>query len=650
MSKKLTILMSTITVVSMMTMMLKSNISLNTVKASEGKDKNVILMIADGMSQEAVTLARYYKDAQDGVYGNDSLAMDAIASGAVHTSWANGPVTDSAPGATAYATGNKTNDKYVATSVEDKPLATILEGAKLEGKGTGIIMTCEVPHATPADFTAHSNNRSDYKSILNQQINNDIDVVLGGGFGWKHQYGIETDEDFKKLQNEMKNKIKEEGYEVVETNKAMESSNANKLWGIFVDADLAYDFDRKENKDSTEPSVSEMTSKAIDVLNKNENGFFLMVEGSKVDWAAHANNTVGMISDILAFDEAVQNAVDFAKKDGNTVVVVTTDHGNSGITIGTDAKGFSYSQAPFEDTVALFSKAKITEEKFQSLIKDKSDEEIVTLAKEYYGVDLSTEEITNIKENNYNINKVLALRGKIGYTTGGHTGEDVYLGVYAPTTSKKLSGIVENTDVNKYMQDMIFNEDKLDNLTKELFNDVETLEKSNDTTLTKDDDVVTLVNKNTGNTLKLYPGTNNYELNGEKAELDTVMPQVKGKLYVPQSVSQLIKTIETSDNSGTNNGGAVDTGNNNSTTGNGGNAGTGEQASSETANDGTHNFSNGTDVQTSSGSNTNKKAGTITKTGALGVGAFTVLGVAMTTTGGLLVSKKRKNKEDKVEE
>ena len=181
MSKKLTILLSTIIVGSMLTMSLSNNVKLNTANAAEGKDKNVIMLIADGMSQEAITLARYYKDSQDGKYGNDTLAMDEIASGETHTAWANGPVTDSAPGATAYATGNKTNDKYVATSVEDKPLATLLEGAKLEGKGTGIVVTCEVPHATPADFTAHTNNRSDYKSILSQQISNDLDVVLGGG-------------------------------------------------------------------------------------------------------------------------------------------------------------------------------------------------------------------------------------------------------------------------------------------------------------------------------------------------------------------------------------------------------------------------------------------------------------------------------------
>ncbi|CDM69523.1 Alkaline phosphatase homologues [Clostridium bornimense] len=631
MSKKLTILLSTIIVGSMLTMSLSNNVKLDTANAAEGEDKNVIMLMADGMSQEAITLARYYKDAQDGKYGNDTLAMDEIASGATHTAWANGPVTDSAPGGTAYATGNKTNDKYVATSTEDKPLATILEGAKLEGKGTGIVMTCEVPHATPADFTAHTNTRSDYKSILSQQISNDLDVVLGGGIGWKHQYGIENDEEFSNLIDEVKGTIKEEGYDLVETNKDMEKSNSNKLWGMFSDADLDYDFDRQADKTSTQPSVSEMTSKAIDVLNKNEKGFFLMVEGSKIDWAAHANNPVGMISDILAFDEAVKEAVEFAKKDGNTVVVVTTDHGNSGITIGTDAEGFSYSQALFEDTVELFSKAKITEETFKSLISGKTDADIVSLAKEYYGIDLTSEELQNIKENNNNINKVLSLRGKIGFTTGGHTGEDVYLGVYAPTTSKKLTGVVDNTEVNKYMQNMIFNEEKLESLTKELFNNIEDLDKSADTKLEKseDDSAVVLVNEKTGKTLKLYTNTNKYELDGKVSELTTVMPLIKEKLYVSQEVAQLISTIEKVDNSGATNE---------------------ESTNGGTINSGTSNEESINSVSTNNEITLNKKPSTITKTGALGAGLLTVGGAGLATVGGALLLRKKKDEEKGMEE
>ena len=126
-----------------------------------GKVKNVIMLIADGMSTEAITLARHTK--------GDSLAIDEISVGSVITSWANGPITDSAPGGTVYAAGEKTNNKYIGTSVNDTPMASILEGAESVGKATGIVATSEITHATPGDFTAHTNNRKYYIKYYNNK-------------------------------------------------------------------------------------------------------------------------------------------------------------------------------------------------------------------------------------------------------------------------------------------------------------------------------------------------------------------------------------------------------------------------------------------------------------------------------------------------
>lgn len=152
-----------------------------------GKVKNVIMLIADGMSTEGITLARHTK--------GESLAMDEISVGSVITSWANGPITDSAPGGTVYAAGEKTNNKYIGTSVNDTPMASILEGAESVGKATGIIATSEITHATPADFTAHTNNRKYYNQILQQQINQDMEVVLGGGFNKPSDFTSEVSTD-----------------------------------------------------------------------------------------------------------------------------------------------------------------------------------------------------------------------------------------------------------------------------------------------------------------------------------------------------------------------------------------------------------------------------------------------------------------------
>ncbi|MGL5378928.1 alkaline phosphatase [Clostridium sp.] len=543
MNKKLKYIIAAAIVTAMTTTSVFSTRNVVEVKADEkGNTKNVIFMIADGMSTEAITLARYYN--------GGTLTMDEISSGAVTTRWANGPITDSAPGGTAYSAGQKTLNKYIATSTEEKPLATLIEGAEAIGKSTGIIATSEITHATPADFSAHTDNRANYNHILKQQINNDMEVVLGGGFGVASQY--KDVQDFNKYKEERIEEIKSEGFDYVTSKEEMDNYNGEKLWGSFSNADVKYNLDRIESNDSTEASLEDMTNKAIEVLNKNQDGFFLMVEGSKIDWAAHNNEPVGMASDIVAFDNAVKAAVDFAKKDGNTIVIVTTDHGNSGITIG--SKEFnenvtSYDKATFEQTVNNIKDAKITEESFMNLIKGKSDSEISSLTKKYYGYDnLTAEELNLIKDSSKGIKSVIATRCGLGFTTTGHTGEDVYLGVYAPQNMEKLSGVVDNTEVNRYVEEHFLGSGALESHTNNIFLDGETTLNSIegvtvDLNIENGDAPKVLVEKG-GNKVELELFTNNYKLNGEEKELKTVMPYIKGKYYIPQELVDIIKNLE----------------------------------------------------------------------------------------------------------
>lgn len=522
----------------------------NVVYANErGKAKNVIMLIADGMSTEGITLARQTKG------GN--LTMDEISVGSVITSWANGPITDSAPGGTVYAAGEKTNNKYIGTSVNDTPMASIVEGAESIGKATGIIATSEITHATPADFTAHTNNRKHYNQILQQQINQDMEVVLGGGFNKPSAFTSEVStDDFTAYYEDQVNNIKEEGFDFITTKDELDNYDGDKLWGSFADADLKYDFDRQSDNDNAQPSLAEMTDKAIEVLNKDEDGFFLMVEGSKVDWAAHANNTVGIVSDILAFDEAVEAAVNFAKEDGNTVVVVTTDHGNSGITIGSnyynDNIG-SYDKATYANTTDLLKNATITEERFDEISSGKSDAEIKALALEYYGIDLTAEELAIVKGEQgegrqVGIREVIARRVGIGYTTGGHTGEQIYLGVYAPSDVELLEGVVDNTEVNKYMQRVLFGEEILSTYTKEIYQDGEgVLGKIEGTTTSVDESIKhspKLTIERLGNTIEVDIYTNNYRINGEEKELKTVVPYINGKYFIPQELIDVVSELK----------------------------------------------------------------------------------------------------------
>ena len=417
-----------------------------TTRADEKKVKNVIYLIADGMSDGILTAAKYYKDIQDGTLGNDKLAMDSIRSGFVKTAWANGPITDSAPAGTALSTGYKTNPGVVGLNAEGTPQATILEVAELNGLSTGIIATSEITHATPAAFSAHVENRQDYNSIMKQQLYKDIEVVLGGGSLFFEYTGGGKRNDGKDLTEE----IKSLGYDYVTTKSEMNESTSDKLWGLFAEKDLAYDFDRVTEGNDEEPSLAEMTEKAIEVLEKDEEGFFLMIEGSKIDWAAHANDPAGAIGDILAFDEAVQVALDYAKENQDTLVVVTTDHANSGFSIGNESTTSGYDDLTFEESIMQMKDFKLSAEKFTSLAEGKSDEEVKGLIKEYYGyTDITDEELEYAK--NGQINEVMKIRAKLGYTTGGHTGGDVYLGVYAPAGVEKLRGTVDNTELPQYI-------------------------------------------------------------------------------------------------------------------------------------------------------------------------------------------------------
>lgn len=245
-----------------------------------------------------------------------------------------------------------------------------------------------------------------------------------------------------------------DNYQYVTTPDEFNAVKSGKLWAMFAPSALSYDFDRDPSK---EPSLAEMTKKAIDLLSQDENGFFLVIKGSKIDWAAHANDPIGIISDILAFDEAVGVALDFAKNDGNTLLVSATDHGNSGITIGNSATDNNYDTAPLSSFIDPLKKAKLTGEGIGKMINPDGSN-IVEVMEKYYGIsDLTAEEIEQIKNTkpssmNYTVGPMIAKRANIGFTTTSHTGEDVTLYVYAPRNIDLLTGTIENTDIPVYIE------------------------------------------------------------------------------------------------------------------------------------------------------------------------------------------------------
>jgi alkaline phosphatase len=447
-------------------------------KVEEGFAENV----------SGVTLARWiYND-------GEPLYLDEMAAGLVRTYNSDTPIADSAPGGTALSTGIKTQDKLIAirpkiatlygTSPEDTkepyaPIASVLELAKLQGKSIGIISTSEVMHATPADFTAHAEHRSQYDIISEQLVYQNLDVVFGGG----EKFLLEKN---RKDGKDMYEELKERGYSIIRTKKELENQKNSKVWGIFANADMPYEIDRRVD----EPSLADMTRKAIEILSKNPKGFVLMVEGSKVDWAAHANSPATIVKDIKAFDDAVGEALSYAKSNKKTLIISSTDHGNSGISIGDESTAGNYPQIPLGDFTSTIKKVNMGEEKLSKLIFEDMTKS-VELIEKHLGFTPTKEEVEKINEVvknfdstktdylrmrnsktqadeiRYELGRMIARRSKVGFTTTGHTGEDVPLYVYASDYKNQLTGVVQNTDVAKYTAKAI--NGSLEEATKELF-------------------------------------------------------------------------------------------------------------------------------------------------------------------------------------
>lgn len=424
--------------------------------------KNVIFLLSDGTANEAWPLARWVK--------GERLASDDILSGAIRTYGADSIITDSAPGSTSYATGQKGTDKGIAVypwhvtvagvafdpSLQYVPLATVLEGARLSGRATGIVATSNAQHATPADFTAHTHDRGKYTEIGEQQVYQDIDVVLAGG----EQYllpkgvgaGVRTDNE------NLVEVLKAKGYAYATNRDQMLAASGPKLFGLFARDAMAYDIDRATFAPG-EPTLAEMTAKALETLAAStkgqDKGFFLFVEGSQVDWAAHANDPAGVVSELLAYDRAVKTALDFAKTDGNTLVIGVADHTTGGLSIGVSSDP-QYSTTDDDFVVGPMRKAKLTGEGLGKLIaRDSSEANIKAVFADQWGItDLSADEITAIQKppQGVALQRVLApmlsKRARLGWTTNGHTGGDPYLFSYGPG---RIGGLWENSDIGKYI-------------------------------------------------------------------------------------------------------------------------------------------------------------------------------------------------------
>jgi alkaline phosphatase len=308
--------------------------------ATPGRAHAILLFIGDGMGESHRTAARWKAVGLSG-----SLAMDTMPfSGWSRTSSANSPVTDSAAAATALATGVKTNNGVIGQDPDGNDLITILERARAKGMSVGLVTTTQMAHATPAAFATHVPDRGMMTEIARQMLAAEVNVLLGGGEddflpvtvnGCYPEPGKRT--DGRNLVDE----AVAQGYVYVcdaDSLAAVDPTSTDRLLGLFADGGLSRPFS---------PTLAAMTQKAIGILSRDPEGFFLMVEGGQIDWASHSNDAVDAISDTIWLDEAIAAGQTYALNTDDVLLIATADHETGGMGTGLVPTGLPGEDGPF---------------------------------------------------------------------------------------------------------------------------------------------------------------------------------------------------------------------------------------------------------------------------------------------------------------
>lgn len=520
--------------------------------------KNLIVMITDGTSTSLLSVARWYKR-----YINDDMSLalnvDPYICGLVQTNESNAAITCSAASMSAYMTGVRTRASHLSVYPEPsdqdffpqdsalawRPAATVMEATRLwQGKSSGLVATVPFCHATPAATCTHAGSRSLPRLAL-QMASQNLDVMFASGS--------------KQLTPEVRSLIKASGATLLQDDaEGFRNFQGDKLWAIFNPVNMDFEIDRDP---ADEPSLAEMTDKAIKMLSKNKKGFFLMVEGSKVDYGAHSNDVLETVVDFFAFDEAVKVALDFAKRDGNTTIVIMPDHGNSGITLAKRSTPH-YETASLDDLFGSLKYCKVSSVRLHQLLQGCKSDELASTFKEWTGISITAEEEESLRENltvtegnymqvsnSWNLQRVIVSicnsRNRVGFTSGDHTSEDVFLAVYNPK-DQRPEGIITNVDLNAYLRAVAGVKKPLSELGDEIFAPYDQVFDAASCTIHKDDVSPMLTVTAEGKTLR-FPGWQNRVIVECENAIDTVYtrtPSVymkqNGMFYIDRNLASLL--------------------------------------------------------------------------------------------------------------
>jgi alkaline phosphatase len=308
---------------------------------AKASPKYVFYFIGDGMGAAQRQSAELYMMQVEGA-DNYSLNMNKLSVAGINSTYSSDSmVTDSAAAGTALATGYKTNNGVISKLPDGTDLKSLIEAAEENGKKTGIVSSTRLTHATPAVFASHNINRNNENDIAADFVDSGVDYFAGGGY--RHFVGKDNAEGLKSKRTDDRDLVAEFealGYtsfvseDETENFKNHEMQESEKVIALMTYSHLPYEIDRK-NTGETSPSLAELTEKGIELLSQGDEGFFMMVEGGRIDHACHANDIIGSVYDTLIFDEALGKAYEFYEAHPNeTLIVVVGDHETGGMGLG----------------------------------------------------------------------------------------------------------------------------------------------------------------------------------------------------------------------------------------------------------------------------------------------------------------------------
>lgn len=412
---------------------------------SGGAAKNVIFMVSDGMNHGALSLARQFREQSGATTRWTRLYREQpVVRALVETFSANSCVTDSAAAASAWGGGKRVNNGTINVLPDGTPVETFHQKLQAGGRKTGLVTTATITHATPAGFAVNIDSRAKEALIAEQYLERRVDLLLGGGK--------------KFFSADLKQRYAAAGYAVVETREALTSlptEPARPLLGIFNESHLPFAIDHENVPElkAAIPTLAEMTRIALDQLAPAKDGFFLMVEGARIDHAGHANDAAASIHDQLAFDEAIGTVLTFVEKHPDTLLIITTDHGCGGIQMNGVSAAPNQGIAPglyaasnvYFDRLRGFKRS--IEWMKQNGVDGLSGPPLAAAIAQHTGLQLTPDEIKSAQGLKAVYEDVIQAHTGVGWTSGNHTGELVEFCAFGPG-SRDFPALMRNDEAH----------------------------------------------------------------------------------------------------------------------------------------------------------------------------------------------------------